>query len=200
MSNRSSRRALAVAVVAVALAFSAGDGGSPIPPAMAAQQSDGPADPVFGITLPPGYRDWTLITVGTVGSPVSDIRAKLANPLATTAFRQGTIPYPDGSIIVRLAWRQTMSAENNAALLHEAFLQNVSPAAIEEFLNGTIAAGTPTNVQVMVKDAKRYASTGGWGYAQFTNGQPAGAAVGTSCFPCHVLAKSTDYVFSRYSP
>lgn len=198
--NRLSWSVLAAALVGGTLAFSGRGGGSLIPRATAAQQGDGAADPVFGITIPPGYRDWTLITVGTVGPPLSDIRAKLANPLATRAFRQGNVPYPDGAIIARLAWKQSMSAENNAALLHEAFLRGVSADAIEQFLNGTIAAGQATTLQIMVKDSKKYALTGGWGYAQFANGKPAGAAVGNSCLPCHVLAKSTDYVFSRYSP
>jgi hypothetical protein len=48
-----------------------------------------------------------LISVATVGAPVSDMRAKLGNDVAMKAFRAGTLPFPDGTIIARLAWKQT---------------------------------------------------------------------------------------------
>jgi hypothetical protein len=52
----------------------------------------------------------------------------------------------------------------------------------------------------MVKDSKKYAATGGWGYAQFDNGKSIDDATLKTCFPCHEAVKSRDYVFSRYSP
>ena len=52
----------------------------------------------------------------------------------------------------------------------------------------------------MVKDAKKYASTGGWGFAQFDDGKPAEDKVMKTCFPCHDLLKGRDLVFARYSP
>jgi hypothetical protein len=52
----------------------------------------------------------------------------------------------------------------------------------------------------MVKDSKKYASTGGWGYAQFDDGKPADDATLKTCFPCHEAVKNRDYVFSHYSP
>jgi hypothetical protein len=54
----------------------------------------------------------------------------------------------------------------------------------------------------MVKDSKKYASTGGWGYAQFDkDGSPeAPAAKHEACFGCHVPAKEHDYIFTRYAP
>ena len=52
----------------------------------------------------------------------------------------------------------------------------------------------------MVKDSKKYASTGGWGFAQFTNGKPDGEAVDKTCFGCHGPAKDRDFVFTRYAP
>jgi hypothetical protein len=62
-------------------------------------------------------------------------------------------------------------------------------------------AGPPKNgVQFMVKDAKKYAATGGWGFAQFNDGKPADAAVLGTCFPCHRPAAAHDYVFTRYAP
>jgi hypothetical protein len=51
----------------------------------------------------------------------------------------------------------------------------------------------------MIKDSKKYASTGGWGFFQFTKGKPDRVAP-TGCFACHAPQKATDFVFTRYSP
>jgi hypothetical protein len=65
----------------------------------------------------------------------------------------------------------------------------------------TFVAGPPKNVvQFMVKDSKKYASTSGWGFAQFDDGKPADAAVQNTCFSCHQAANSHDFVFNRYAP
>ena len=66
--------------------------------------------------LPPGYRDWPLISIARLGGKANDLRAKLGNDLAIKAYRQGTLPFPDGAIIARLAWEAVPSEENNAAL------------------------------------------------------------------------------------
>jgi hypothetical protein len=47
---------------------------------------------------------------------------------------------------------------------------------------------------------KKYAGTGGWGFADFTDGKPADEAVHKTCFPCHEPAKARDFVFTRYAP
>src|ERR1700760_4932063 len=60
------------------------------------------ASPVFGVTLPPGYRDWQFISVAHEAGNNNDIRGILANDVATKALKEGTLPFPDGSIIVRL--------------------------------------------------------------------------------------------------
>jgi hypothetical protein len=54
----------------------------------------------------------------------------------------------------------------------------------------------------MVKDSKKYASTGGWGYAHFNENdrKPADNAFMKSCFPCHQKIESRDFIFTRYSP
>jgi hypothetical protein len=52
----------------------------------------------------------------------------------------------------------------------------------------------------MVKDSKKYASTGGWGFGHFNDGKPAGKAFMTSCFPCHQKIKERDLVFTHYAP
>jgi Cytochrome P460 len=51
-----------------------------------------------------------------------------------------------------------------------------------------------------VKDSRKYASTGGWGFAQFNDGKPADAAVHKTCFACHQAVQARDFVFTRYAP
>ena len=65
----------------------------------------------------------------------------------------------------------------------------------------SFVAGPPRNgVQFMVKDSKKYAATGGWGFAHFNDGKPADEAVLNTCFPCHHAIKARDLVFTRYAP
>jgi hypothetical protein len=161
-------------------------------------QTTGDAAPIYGVTLPAGYRDWPLISVATVGAPVSDMRAKLGNDVAMKAFRAGTRPFPDGTIIARLAWKQTTSEENNRALGPAAEKQ-LGPEAAQKLLSQSFVAGPAINVQFMVKDSKKYASTGGWGFAQFNDVKPADEAVHKTCFACHGPAKDRDFVFTHYS-
>ena len=155
-------------------------------------QSDGEAAPIYGIKLPQGYRDWHLISVKQLtgkqltggGGNLKQLRAQLGNDIAIKAFRDGTLPFPDGAIIARLAWSYVPSEENNKVF-----------GRTQSFV-----AGPPTNVQFMVKDSKKYAETGGWGYAQFKDGKPDGKADLTTCFPCHVPVKARDFIFTRYAP
>jgi hypothetical protein len=150
----------------------------------AAGQSDGDAVPIYGIKLPPDYRDWRLISVAREESPLDDIRAILGNDIAIRAYREGTLPFPDGTIIARLAWSLDSSEENNKAFGRQQ----------------SFVAGHPKNgVQFMVKDSKKYAASGGWGYAQFDDGKPASEAMHQACLPCHEPARARDYVFTRYS-
>jgi hypothetical protein len=161
---------LAVAVACVA--FASGHGG----------ENSGP---VFVKEIPPGYRDWKLISVAHEEGTLNDIRAILGNDVAVNTYRERKLPFPEGSIIARLAWEYLPSEENN-----KAFGRRQS-----------FVAGHPTNgVQFMVKDSKKYAATGGWGFAHFDDGKPASDAFMQSCFPCHEVIKSRDLVFTRYSP
>jgi hypothetical protein len=153
--------------------------------APASGQADGDAAPVFGVKLPPGYRGWGLISVAREEGKLNDLRAILGNDVAIEASREGKLPYPDGTIIARLAWGYDPLAESS-----EAFGRPQS-----------FVAGPPKNgVQFMVKDSRRYASTGGWGFAQFDGGKPAGEAVHNNCFPCHGVVKARDLVFNGYAP
>ena len=151
----------AIAVCAIALiSFAAG-------------RSDNEAAPIFGIKIPPGYRNWKLISVAHEEGNLNDFRAVLGNDVAIKAYREGKLPLPDGAIIARLAWTYVPSEENNKVFGRQ---QSFVP-------------GSPTNVQFMVKDSKKYASTGGWGFAQFKDGKADGKADLKTCFPCTCLSK-----------
>ena len=138
--------------------------------------------------LPDGYRDWRLISVAREEGDLDDIRAVLGNDVAIDAYRNGTRPFPDGTIIARLAWSYDSSEENNKTFGRQQ----------------SWVAGHPKNgVQFMVKDSKKYAATGGWGYSQFDDGKPlTERAALQSCFDCHQAVKHTerDFVFTHYAP
>jgi Cytochrome P460 len=146
--------------------------------------ADDSAAPIFVTTIPPGYRDWRLISVSHEAGNLNSIGAVLGNDVAIKAYREGKLPYPDGTIIAALHYGHVPSAENN-----KVFGQAQS-----------FVPGKPTNIQFMVKDSTKYAATGGWGFATFVDGKPAAAASMKSCFPCHSQAKASDLVFTHYAP
>jgi hypothetical protein len=152
--------------------------------AHASEQADGAAAPIFGVKIPPGYRDWKLISVAHEAGNLNDLRAILGNDIAVKAYREGKLPFPDGSIVARLAWSYVPSEENNKVFGRDQ----------------SFVAGSPTNVQLMVKDSRKYAATGGWGFAQFKDGKPADEALHKTCFPCHEPVKARDFVFTQYAP
>ena len=55
----------------------------------------------------------------------------------------------------------------------------------------SFVVGSAVNVQFMVKASKKYAATGGWGFADFKDGKPGDEALHQACFPCHQPAKLT---------
>jgi hypothetical protein len=135
--------------------------------------------------MPAGYRDWKLISVAHEEGELNDLRAILGNDIALKAYREGTLPFPDGAIIARLAWSYIPSEENN-----EVFGRDQS-----------FVAGPPTNgVQFMAKDSTKYPATGGWGFAQFNEGKPADKELIEGCFSCHESVESRDLVFTHYAP
>lgn len=141
--------------------------------------------PVFVTQIPPGYRDWTLISVAHEEGNLNSLGAILGNAVAIKAYRAGTLAFPDGTIIAALHYRHAPSEENNKVF-----------GRAQSFV-----AGPPTNVQFMVKDSKKYAATGGWGFGHFNEGKPSGDdAFMKTCFPCHEQAKARDLVFTRYAP
>lgn len=63
--------------------------------APASGRADEQACPVFGIKIPPGYRDWKLISVAHEAGNLNDCRALLGNDVAIKAYREGKLPFPD---------------------------------------------------------------------------------------------------------
>jgi hypothetical protein len=132
-----------------------------------------------------------LISVNHLaGGNLKQVRAQLGNDIAIKAFREGKLPFPDGTIIAALHWNEVASDENNKVLA-----SGFPGAGLESFI-----AGSAMNVQFMVKDSKRYVATSGWGFADFKNGKPGDEALHKTCFPCHQPAKDRDYVFTHYAP
>jgi hypothetical protein len=150
----------------------------------ASAQHDGEAAPIFGVKIPLGYRDWKLISVAHEEGNLNDLRAVLGNDIAIKAYREGKLPFPDGTIIARLAWNYVPSEENNKVF-----------GRPQSFV-----AGAASNVQFMVKDSAKYASTGGWGFAQFKDGKAADEAVLNTCYSCHVPVEARDFIFTHYAP
>ena len=147
------------------------------------------ASPIYGVTIPPGYRDWKLIAVDhLVVGKLDQLRAQLGNEIAINAFKEGKVPFPDGTIIAALHWNRVPSEDNNKVL------DGPFPGA------QSFVVGSAVNVQFMVKDSKKYGATGDWGFADFKDGKPGDEALHKACFSCHQPAKAHDFVFAHYVP
>jgi len=137
-----------------------------------------------------GFESWEAISVSTNEKAVAVI---VGNPAMIAAFKSGFPangkPAPDGARMAKIHW---------------------APAKNQFFPNATVP-GTQQNVDFMVKDSKRFADSGGWGYAVFdynaaTDAFTPGTLAGSppqgndaKCgFACHTVAKSRDYVFTQY--
>jgi hypothetical protein len=165
----------------VALATLAGVVAITVP---ASLHADEVAAPIFVTEVPAGYRDWKLISVAHEEGNLNSFAAVLGNDVAIKAYREGKLPFPDGTIIAALHYSHAPSEENN-----KVFGRSQS-----------FVAGTATNIQFMVKDSKKYSTTGGWGFAHFKDGKPGDEAFMKTCFPCHNQIKDRDLVFTRYAP
>jgi hypothetical protein len=145
----------------------------------AADTTSADASPIYGVTIPEGYRDWKFIAPAQEAPPLDELRAVLGNDIAINAYKSGALPFPDGSILVKLAYKRKQSTE-------------FPPATVP---------GAPTTVQVMVKDSKKYPNSHGWGFGRFVDGKPVDLAQHETCLTCHESrVKDHDYVFTRYAP
>jgi hypothetical protein len=181
---------VAVAVCPVYIARSDAQGAKRDPVHTGALAESTNDSPIYGVTIPEGYRDWKVIAVNQLlfAGKGEQLRAQLGNDIAIKAFKDGKVPFPDGSIIAAIHWTRVPSEDNNKVL-------DVPFPGTQSFV-----IGSPVNVQFMVKDSKKYAATGGWGFADFKNGKAGDRALHETCFPCHQPAKAHDYVFTHYAP
>lgn len=132
-----------------------------------------------GIRLPNGYKNWRLISVSH-RTDNNTLRAILGNDIAVQAVRNGsTNPWPDGSILGKLVWKDTV---------HEQWPEATIPGAF-------------IHAEFMIKDDKKYSTTGGWGFARWLGMEqkPYGkdAEFVRECFACHTPVKKNDYVFTH---
>lgn len=134
-----------------------------------------------GIPIMEGYRNWQVIAP-SYREDKGHIRVILGNDVAMKAARDGTRPFPDGTVLAKVAW---------TAAKHPKFPVATVPARFVQ-------------VEFMVKDAKKYSATGGWGFARFVGDSltPYGKDPGfvQECFGCHTPVKGNDYVFTGFAP
>jgi len=150
----------------------------------ASRAADGGNAPVFVTQIPDGYRDWRLISVAHEEGNLNSLAAVLGNDVAIKAYREGKVPFPDGTVIAALHYSHTASEENNKVF-----------GRAQSFV-----PGNATNIQFMIKDSKKYSATGGWGFGHFKDGKPGDDALMRTCFPCHNQGKARDLVFTRFAP
>ena len=141
-----------IAFLLVAVAMAAGIVAYVAP---ASGQTDGQAALIFVTKIPPGYRDFRLISVAHEEGNLNSLGAVLGNDVAIKAYREGTLPYPDGTIIAALHYRHAPSEENNRIF-----------GQAQSFV-----PGAPTNIQFMVKDSTKVCRDGRLGVRSLRHGR-----------------------------
>jgi cytochrome P460 len=137
-----------------------------------------------------GYEKWQLVSISQDGGLFAAI---LANPVLMNAYQAGIPangkPFPDGSKMAKIHW---------------------NPKKLETFPDATVP-GTLHDIDFMVKDSRRFADSGGWGYAVFDydaasdtfkpgtlDDKPPQGNDAKCGFACHTIVKTKDYVFTEY--
>jgi hypothetical protein len=138
-----------------------------------------------------GYEDWSVIALSENGGKLAVI---VGNPTMIDAYKASVPgngqPFPDGAKMAKIHW---------------------SPKQQETYPGPPTVPGTQLNADFMVKDSKRFADSGGWGWGSFEYDaasdtfSPATEAAtppqghDAKCgFACHTIAKTRDYVFTDY--
>ena len=114
--------------------------------------ASGQAALVFVTKMPAGYRDWPVISVAHEAGDLNSLGVKLGNDVAIKAYREGKLPFPDGTIIAAVHWSHVPVGRKQ---------QRLRPRPI-------FRSRPATNIQFMIKDSKKYAATGGWGLVTST--------------------------------
>ena len=137
-----------------------------------------------------GYEGWQVVSTSMDGDLLAAI---VANPAMIDAYRVGVPgngkPFPDGSKMAKIHW---------------------NPKKLETFPAATVP-GTLHDIDFMVKDSKKFADSGGWGYAVFdydaksdsftpgtTADNPPQGNDAKCGFACHTIVKTRDFVFTDY--
>jgi hypothetical protein len=138
-----------------------------------------------------GYEDWAVIAISENQGLIAVI---LGNPVMIEAFKEGVPgngkPFPDGAKMAKIHW---------------------NPKKQEAYPGQPTVPGAQHDVDFMVKDSKRFADSGGWGWAVFDYEAASDTFMpGTladkppqendaKCgFACHTIVKERDYVFTEY--
>jgi hypothetical protein len=134
-----------------------------------------------------GYETWQVVAP-SYRTDNNELRIILGNTVMINAYKEGIPgngkPFPEGSIIVKVAWSERKSP--------------VFPAAFEP--------DVLRRVEFIVKDSKRFPGTSGWGYARFVHDAKTGAfspfgkdaSFAQECYQCHTLVKGKDFIFTGY--
>lgn len=134
-----------------------------------------------GIKIPQAYKDWRVLS-SSHRDDNKTLRVILGNDTAIKAAREGkTNPWPDGSTLGKLVWKDSVHPNWEKATVPGEFV----------------------HAEFMIKDAAKYRETGGWGFARWVGMEqkPYGkdAAFVQECFGCHLPVKENDYVFTHTS-
>ena len=147
---------------------------------LGARAADVPAPTV---SYPESFRDFVHVKSTVVGPEAKSFPAQgglhhfYANEAALKGHQGGT--FPDGAVLIDDLLEATTK-------------------------DGITTSGPRRHTAVMVRDAAKFAATGGWGFEGFAGDSKTERAVGanaaTACFACHQARKPNDYVFSSYRP
>ncbi len=141
------------------------------------------AEPADELKPPSGYRKWFHVNTMIIdkASPLfadlGGMHNVYVNATGEAALKKGG-PYPNGTM----------------------FLTDLHDFTLSD---GSFVEGARKALALMVKDLKKYASTGGWGFQLWEGGDPKKPVVtdaAKQCFACHVPKKDQDYVYSTYIP
>jgi hypothetical protein len=140
------------------------------------------------VPFPSGFRDWFVVNsmIVTKDSPmfaqIGGMHIIYVNARGLPTLKAGgPFPYPDGTV----------------------FADDVHEFSVKD---GSYVEGSKKAVTVMVKDAKKYATNGGWGFQVWAGGDPSkplvpdAAHATQACFVCHTPQKAQDFTFSTYNP
>jgi hypothetical protein len=132
-----------------------------------------------------GYEGWENVSVSQNDKQLKVI---VGNPAMIRVFKSGhpskAAPVPDGAKMVKIEWER-------------------KPHPIAAFSSAVSVPGDLHAVEIMVKDSKRFAASGGWGYADFEYDAASQSlkpnGTGSGCgFACHTRVADDDYVFTHY--